>query len=513
MTPTKGKSTPLFIALIVWASCLNAAAARTEQPNIVIILADDMGYGDLGCYNPDSRIPTPNLDRIAREGLRFTDAHSASAVCTPSRYALLTGRYCWRTPLKYSVLFNFEPPLIEPGRTTIASMLKRRDYRTAMIGKWHLGLDFSARPGREIDFNQPLPWQSGPEPDRGVAESVDFSQPATGGPEDLGFDEAFYTGGCSTDQQPYCFIENRKFLNMERATYRRPERSIRSGMTSPDWRNDRVDLEFAARAETFLKRAARQPGPFFLYLALSSPHSPHFVPKEAEGKSAAGWRGDLVWLVDSIVGRIDRALRQSGAADNTLLIATSDNGPLAGSLKPSQREGAARPDHGHKSAGDLRGFKARIHEGGHRVPFLIRWPGRTPRGAVSDALIGQNDLLATLAAATRTPLAPGEGEDSFNLLPVLLGRRLDQEKRPPLIQHAGRAAFALREGPWKLILQRPIRGNVNHPWNVRGELYNLAVDPGETRDLWEQQPSRAARMSRLLQAIEAGRASVQRAAN
>ena len=223
-------------------------------PNIIVIMADDMGYGDVGSYNADSRITTPHLDRLAAQGIRFTDAHSADSVCTPSRYGLLTGRYCWRTPLKRSVLFNYEPPLIEADRLTIASLLKAKGYRTAMAGKWHLGLGFTAKPYHTVDFDAPLPWKGGPLPDRAVSESIDFSVPVFGGPEELGFDETYYTAGCSTDQEPFCFIENGRFLEMEKASYRHPAGSWRSGMTATDWDNKTVDLAFTNWSLEFIER-------------------------------------------------------------------------------------------------------------------------------------------------------------------------------------------------------------------------------------------------------------------
>ena len=203
-----------------------------EKPNIVFIMADDMGYGDVGCYNAGSKIPTPHMDRLAREGMRFTDAHSSAAFCTPSRYALLTGRYCWRTRLQKSVLFNFEPPLIERDRMTLASLLQQNGYRTGLFGKWHLGLGFTAKLGQQVDFRKPLPWYHGPDPDRAMSESIDFTKAVFGGPEVLGFEETFYTAGCSTDQQPFCFIANGKFLGMEGTTYRNPAGSWRSGMAA-----------------------------------------------------------------------------------------------------------------------------------------------------------------------------------------------------------------------------------------------------------------------------------------
>ncbi len=333
--------------------------SNADRPNIVFIMADDMGYGDVGCYNEESRIRTPNMDRLATQGIRLTDAHSADSVCTPSRYGLLTGRYCWRTPLKRAVLFNYEPPLIETGRMTLASLLKGKGYRTAISGKWHLGLGFTAKPGRTVNFDAPLPWAPGPLPDRVVSESIDFSVPVFGGPEELGFDETFYTAGCSTDQEPFCFIENGRFRNMSEATYRNPAGSWRSGMATPDWVNETVDVQATQWALRFIENAhkARPDQPFFLYLPLSSPHSPHVTTDFAIGKSEAGVRGDMVWLVDWSVGKIMTKLKALGVANNTLLIVTSDNGPLRGSLEPGAREGTAQITNGHLAAGQLRGTK------------------------------------------------------------------------------------------------------------------------------------------------------------
>ena len=424
--------------------CRRSAPPAPPRPNIVLILADDLGYGDVGCYNPASRIPTPHMDRLAAEGARLTDAHAASAVCTPSRYALLTGRYCWRTPLQRRVLFNYEPPLIEQGRLTLASLLGQHGYRTACFGKWHLGLWFAARGGAPLSLTRPLPWDGGPLPDRSLSERIDFTQPVGGGPTTLGFDEAFYTAGCSTDQEPYCFIEGDRCLGMERAVYRRPRGSWRSGMAAPDWENETVDLAFTERAAAFIDRhsraAARTPDgerqPFFLYLPLSAPHSPHLPPELVRGASAAGPRGDQVALVDWCVGRVAEALQRGGVADDTLFIVTSDNGPLIGSTPcPGDPEGTARMDGDHRSAGGLRGYKAMIYDGGHREPFIARWPRAIPAGRVSDALVCLSDLLATCAAIAGAELPEDAGEDSTNVLAALTGAapaRGESPRRPAL---------------------------------------------------------------------------------
>lgn len=448
-------------------------------------MADDMGFGDVACYNAESRIPTPNMDRLAREGIRFTDAHSADSVCTPSRYGLLTGRYCWRTSLTRSVLFNYEPPLIEQGRMTLASLLKRKGYRTAISGKWHLGLGFTAKPDRSVDFAAPLPWAPGPLPDRAVSESIDFSMPVFGGPEQLGFDETFYTAGCSTDQEPFCFIENSRFLNMREATYRNPAGSWCSGMAAPDWVNETVDVRATQWALRFIGNThkAKPEQPFFLYLPLSSPHSPHVVAEFAMGKSEAGVRGDMVWLVDWALGQIVQKLEALGLSGNTLLIVTSDNGPLPGSLEPGAREGTATITNGHQSAGNLRGRKGRVWEGGHRVPFIARWPDKIPSGKVSHETICFTDMLATFAALVGEELPKGAGEDSFNRLPALLGATM--KPRPATVHHSS-SAFALRQGKWKIVFGEGEKRVRSAPG--KGYLFDLEADPYESQDLWNAHP-------------------------
>jgi arylsulfatase A len=486
---------------LMWGLLGSATAAK--QPNFIFILADDMGYGDVACYNPETKIPTPHMDQLAAAGIRFTDAHTSAAFCTPSRYGLLTGRYCWRSRLKKSVLFNFEPPLIEPGRMTLASLLKQNGYRTALMGKWHLGLGFTAKLGRQVDFKKPLPWYHGPNPDRQISESIDFTKPVFGGPEVLGFHETFYTAGCSTDQQPFCFIANGKFMGMEGATYRNPSGSWRSGMAAPLWVNETVDIDFTTKALGFIEKQKNSKQPFFIYLPLSSPHSPHLVPKFSAGKSKAGVRGDMIWLVDHCVGRIVKALDKHRITDNTLLIVTSDNGPLIGSLKRGEREATAVISNGHKSAGNLRGYKGRPFEGGHRVPFIARWPGRIPKGVVNHDTFCLVDMLATTAALVGAPLPKGAGEDSQNLLPSFFGK---PTKRGPMVNQAGNGVKALRDGPWKIIFGQ----GANRARNTSGKgmLFNLKSDPFETTNLWDRHPDRVEAMKKLLNRIQSSSISI-----
>ena len=421
------------------------------RPNIVVILADDLGYGDVGCYNPASRIPTPHMDRLAAEGVRLTDAHAASAVCTSSRYALLTGRYCWRTPLQRRVLFNYEPPLIEQGRLTLASLLGQHGYRTACFGKWHLGLWFAARGGTPLSLTRPLPWDGGPLPDRSLSERIDFTQPVGGGPPALGFDEAFYTAGCSTDQEPYCFIEGDRCLGMERAVYRRPRGSWRSGMAAPDWENETVDIAFH-RAGSGFHRPPEPAAATILPLpaAVGAAQSPSAAGARARSQRGRATRrsGGPGGLVRGTGGGRSGA---GGVADDTLLIVTSDNGPLIGSTpRPGDPEGTARRDGNHRSAGELRGYKAMIYDGGHREPFVARWPRAIPAGRVSDDLVCLCDLPGHLRCHRRRRAAGGRGGGQLQCAPGVDrgagGARRGAAERPDPPLRRRRVRAALRRG-------------------------------------------------------------------
>lgn len=488
----------VLVLICLYTSLVGLAWLDADKPNIVLVFADDLGYGDIGCYNPESRIPTPQIDQLAEQGIRFLDAHTSDSVCTPSRYGLLTGRYCWRGKLKTGVLFNWEPPLIETDRMTLASLLKLNGYRTAISGKWHLGLGFTPKEEKEVDFQKPLPWFGGPEPDRAISESIDLSVPVYGGPEELGFDEAFYTAGCSTDQEPFCFIENTTMLGMENASYRNPTGSWRSGMAAEDWDNETVDVCFTEWGLRFIERTQKQKPeqPFFLYLPLSSPHSPHVTADFALGQSDAGARGDMVWLVDWAVGQIVAKLDQLGLTKNTLIILTSDNGPLEGSLEKGKPEGPARITNGHKSMGRWRGRKGRVWEAGHRVPFVARWPQQIPAGQSSDYTFCFTDLLATFAELLDTPIPEGTGEDSFSMLPALLGKPMNP--RPAIIHHSN-TTYAMREGKWKIVFGEG--ENRVHPKEGHGYLFDLEADPFETKDVWDARPDIVEKLTRIFRAI------------
>ena len=453
---------------------LAGTPAPRALPNIVYILSDDLGWGDLVCYNPKASTVTPNADRLAREGVRFTDMHSGSAVCTPTRYGVLTGRYAWRTRLKSGVLDGYSPNLIEPGRLTVPRMLKAKGYYTAGVGKWHLGL--------------------------GTREKADYDQPLRPGPVDHGFD--YYFGiPASLDMPPYLFFENDR--PVEKATAHtdgsnKPRGMFwRPGPIAPSFHVEEVLPTLAAKAESILRERAAAPGkPFFLYFPLTAPHTPWAPGRRYLGRSKAGLYGDFVQQVDATLGRILGTLEATGLAANTLVVFTSDNGA---DWKPEDK---AR--YTHRANADWRGEKADIWEGGHRIPFIVRWPGQAPAGAVSNEPGCLADLAATAAAVTGTRLPAGAAEDSWNLLPAIVGKPA-KPIREGIVHHSADGMFAIRQGEWKLALglgsggfsdprrEKPV------PGGPQGQLYNLATDPGETENLWLKRPDVVARLTTLLE--------------
>jgi arylsulfatase A-like enzyme len=460
-----------------------------ENPNIVYIMADDMGYGDPGCYGA-TKIRTPNMDRVAAEGMRFLDAHSTSAVCTPSRYSVLTGRYCWRTHHKAGVGGGFSLPLIDPARETVATLLKRHGYATASVGKWHVGWEWQAKKGESINYNC---WS-----DEG---HVDYSKPIIGGPTDVGFDYFFGIAG-SLDMPPYCFVENDR-VAAEPTEEKKPYNpQQKHGYMSPGWRDEDVDVNHARKACQWLQRTheADPKRPFFLHLTTSAPHRPCMPPEFMQGASDAGPRGDSVAMVDWVVGQVIETLEKIGQLDNTLLIVTSDNG-----ARPCDVDGES---YGHKSCGDLRGFKAQIWDGGHREPYVVRWPGRVEPGSTCDELICLGDLLATCAGIVGEQLDDGAGEDSFNFLPALLGEQGGRPVREAIVHHSVGGMFAIRQGRWKLIDGRGAGAGMNVEWtppqedDFPGQLYDMADDWRETTNLWDREPEIRQRLFRLLQAYK-----------
>ncbi len=475
-----------------WLARLLAALALVVQtiaarPNIVVILADDLGWGDLRCHNPDSKIPTPHLDRLASEGIRFLDAHSSSAVCTPTRYSLLTGRYGWRTRLKSGVLWGYSPPLIEPGRETLASLLRRQGYATACIGKWHLGLGWATR--------QPAAFGDKSEPAADPA-LVDFTRPLTAGPATVGFDY-FFGIPASLDMDPYVYLENDRVESAPTShtgggKHQRQggEAFWRAGPSPEGFHPREVLPKLVAKAEAFIGRQSAAK-PFFLYFPLTAPHDPWVPTPEFRGRSGAGDYGDFVAQVDDAVGRVVAALARHGFSRDTLLIVTSDNGAH---WPPEDIAKWA-----HRANGPWRGQKSDAWEGGHRVPFIARWPAKIKPGTTSDALIGLVDLFATAADLTGASVAPGQGEDSRSFLPVLLSQ--PTPPRDPLVLHSISGVFALRHGNWKLIEAAGSGGWSAGKVETPAQLYNLRDDPAEATNLFAMNPARVAALRRELTAI------------
>lgn len=495
------------------AGCAAAAAQHRgdPRPNIVVILADDLGYGDVRCYNAESRIPTPHIDRLAAAGMRFTDAHTPSAVCSPTRYGLLTGRFAWRTRLTRGVLDSFDPPLIESGRMTVASLLKQQGYATACVGKWHLGMQWTRRDGSPVEQRTIDGFRPG--------DDVDYTQPLRGGPIAAGFDYYFGIAG-SLNMSPFCFIENDRTVGLPNIPSRE-ERSLLmsrdNGVKVPGFELKHVMPACIEKATGFIARNAGGPKPFFLYLPLSAPHLPVVPNDEFKGRSKAGAYGDFVVEVDAAVGAVMAALDKAGVAKNTLLLFTSDNGGIwhwwdfvekddRAHGKPTPRSRDAR-NYGHAGNGPWRGTKADIWEGGHRVPFVVRWPDRVKPGSVSNQLVCLIDLLATVGDMLRVKLPKGAGEDSVSILPVLLDSRTREPVRDHLVLHSLRGAFAVRQGDWKMIPSRG-SGGFSSPVTVEpqpgepvGQLYNLRRDPAETRNLYNDRPDIVRRLAQLLERV------------
>ncbi len=491
---------PLAIALLATPS-VSPAQDATRHPNILILYADDLGFGDLGCYHPESKIPTPHLDRLAAEGMRFTDGHSSSGICTPSRYALLTGRHHWRD--FHGIVNAFGKSVFTPERITLPEMLKEKGYHTAAIGKWHLGWDWDAirKPDAQpIGEGRQKAW--GP-------EAFDWSKPIPDGPLAHGFDR--YFGDTVINFPPYCWIEDDRVVRapdtlMDTAKWKPIKEGnweCRPGPMISDWDPYENIPTTTRRGVDFIRASAERDQPFFLYFAFPSPHAP-IIPNDAfDGKSGAGPYGDFVVETDDACGQLLRALEESGQADHTIVVFSADNGP--------EHYAYARDEkYGHWSAHPLRGLKRDLYEGGHHVPFLIKWPGVTEAGRVSDALVSQIDLMATFAAALGYPLPRGCAEDSHDLLPLLRG---DTDRaRDTHIHNTFENAWAIRHGDWLLIeAKNGYHSRRDADWEKRHgypadndapvELYQLKNDPGQRNDQSADHPGKVGELRELLRAI------------
>lgn len=476
-----------------------AEQSLTNKPNILIILADDLGYGDVQCYNPRrGKIPTPNMDRLASEGMRFTDGHCSSGVCSPSRYALLTGRYHWRTRLQQGIVPVWGGPLIAPDRLTVAGLARQYGYRTGCIGKWHLGRDwpirqeqrahltgFGGKAGGGGEVSTTLT-----DAHRATWREV-FSRPIPGGPTARGFDE--YFGTDVPNWPPYCFIENDRTVGIP-SELLPPEKLVKNqaslqGPALRDWQLEAILPTLLDRATDFIRRQAATKQPFLLYLPLTSPHTPLAVNKQWLGKSGLNLYSDFVMETDAVVGRVLETLRQSGVAENTLVLVTSDNGcaPYIGADELESK--------GHFPSGPLRGYKGAVFEGGHRVPFIVRWPAVVKPGTVCSHLVHQADLIATLADIFGKKLPDDSGEDSFSMLPLLKGG--DKPVREHAVSCASSGVPGLRRGPWKVIFERDPKAKTDV------QLYNLDDDIGEKTNLAAEKPELVAEMRALMDRLVA----------
>ncbi len=486
------------LLVLTFVSGVGASAAEPARPNIIFILADDLGYGDVKCLNPQGKIATPHLDRLAAGGMIFTDAHSSSAVCSPTRYGILTGRYNWRSRLKSGVLGGLSPRLIEERRMTVASLLKQHGYTTTCIGKWHLGLAWVKFPGKEVsELNIERPEQVG---------SVDFAKPFTNGPLAVGFD-SYFGIAASLDMVPYTFLENDRVTKLPTETQKfvmmtgREGGATREGPTAPGFTTEGVLPALTRRAVEFIglhAAEAKAGKPFFIYMPLNAPHTPIAPTAEWLGKSGLNPYADFVMQTDWSIGQVMEAVEKGGIAADTLIIVTSDNGC---SPQAKFEELAAK---GHNPNSVFRGNKADIYDGGHHVPYLVRWPARVKAGTRSDQIVCLNDFMATCAAIVGAKLPDTAGEDSVSLLPAMEGRA-EKPLREALVHHSINGSFAIRQGNWKLALcadsggwsePRPGKAPAGSP---AVQLYDLSADIGEKRNVQAEHPEIVARLTKLLE--------------
>lgn len=493
MNENQMKKSCLIITAVV--NCIAGfAQINTDKPNIIFILADDLGYGDLSCLNENGKIHTPNIDRIAKSGVTFTDAHSSAAVCTPSRYGILTGRYNWRSWLKQGVLGIYDKPLMDLQRTNMASMLKQKGYQTACIGKWHLGRNWPT-----TDNKPPVN-----KPDE---NNIDFTKPITGGPEDVGFD--YYFGTDVPNYPPYCFIENRQTIGVPSVFYsEHPYLDCRPGIGIPDWKMENILPTLENKAVNYITVASRHSKPFFLYFPLTAPHTPIAPSKEFLGKSGLNVYADFVLEVDHVVGEILKILQKKGLEKNTIVVFTSDNGCSPQADFPFLKE------QGHHPSYIFRGNKADLFDGGHRIPCLMQWPAKVKTAHTVSQTICLNDFMATFAGITGYKPADNEAEDSYNLLPAILNPGYKKAIREATVHHSINGSFTIRKGDWKLLLAAG-SGGWSSPKPGKEEegfphvqLYNMKSDPAEKNNLEDKNPGVVRELTALLKKyVEEGRST------
>lgn len=488
--------------------CLTCVAQGAHQlPNIIVIYADDLGYGDLSCYNPKAAYQTPRLDRMAAEGIRFTDAHSPSTICSPSRYSLYSGNQVYRTGRRTTA---FEgpggPSYLKPGEMTIADMVKKQGYRTGVFGKWHVGLTWYNKDGKHLGGGF----------ENSLLIDYEKSTPLEDGPNARGFDESFVTPNCPTTDPLYIYLENGRVPSPANQRHQRdnlpnPGGKWRwdndEGWMAPDYEFVNADLLFYDKTLAFIlgHREEHPDKPFFVVFSTQIAHAPVLPADEFNGKTDAGARGDFVYELDALTGRLLDAIKEMGIDDNTLVMFNADNGP------ETVHTVWMREDHDHDAAGGWRGMKRDGWEGGHRVPFIARWPKRIPAGQVSRQMTSTTDIFATVASVVGYELPDEAAVDSFDMLPAMIGTQSDAKSiRPVLLTQSFRGEFQLRQGNWKYLDHMGSGGNrydrgqllkyalTETEPDATGQLYNLATDPGETTNLFFKELDKRKELQALL---------------
>lgn len=476
-----------IILLFIFSICLFITNAQEKKPNIIYILADDLGYGDVSCLNEQSKIKTTNIDALAKSGMKFTDAHSNSAVCTPTRYGIMTGRYAWRSKLTSGVTWSYDSALIEPNRKTVASLLKQAGYTTACIGKWHLGLDWSKNSKHEIDLFQPI----------------------KRGPTTMGFDH-FFGITASLDIPPYVYIRNDRITatRIDTIQANTGKGFWRKGPIGNDFIHEEVMATFIDASINFIKEQSKKQDPFFLYLPLAAPHTPILPTSAYRGKTGTNEYGDFVLMMDDMIGKIIEEVRKAGIEENTMIVFTSDNGcsPYA-NFKELEKVG-------HDPSYIFRGTKADIYEGGHRVPFIVKWPVAVKSNTTSDKTISLTDFFATVIDMNGEAIEENNGEDSYSILPLL--KSLPKEyKRKDIVHHSIEGNFAIRKGKWKLEFC-PGSGGWSYPTPSETkslslppvQLYNMKSDKAEQHNVSNRYPGVVNRLRAIMQQqIDQGRST------
>jgi arylsulfatase A len=498
------------LILMSAVSCTEKEAQSGQLPNILFILVDDLGYGDVACYNPESIIPTPNIDKLAAKGMMFTDAHSPSTVCTPTRYSILTGRMAFRTGMKSVFTGAGGPCLIEEGRLTLPEMLRKQGYFTASVGKWHIGMTFHDDAGGVIK-------------DWGIegVKQIDYSRAIPDGPVNRGFDTFFGTVSCPTTDFLYAFVENdripvppAKLLDKSKLPNHAYSNDCRLGMVADNFDLEEVDLVFLEKSKSILDDHVKNnpDKPFFLYHSMQAVHLPSFPASRFKGKTNSGPHGDFIFEMDYIVGELLKKLDDLGVADNTIVMFASDNGPEVPTVIDM------RKTYGHDGSRPWRGVKRDQWEGGHRTPFIVKWPGKVKPNSVSDHLLSLTDVMSTFAEITGAEVPHDAAEDSFNMLPVLLGKAGDEPVRQYMLQQTWTLDMSIRNGNWKYLDHKGSGGN-NYEregeWGMKqyaiedtdpeapGQLYKLDIDPGETTNLYSKHPEIVKELKEKLEEFKA----------